>query len=52
MKPEQILALVNQLEIPYATLVLFLAITPSRISEAVAVRWPDIDGTDLSEPDI
>ncbi len=44
LKPEQVLAIVDRLEEPYATLVLFLAVTGLRISEAAAIRWEDFDG--------
>ena len=47
LKPEQVLAIVNELEEPYATFVLFLAITGLRVGEAVGVRWSDMEGTAL-----
>ncbi len=40
---EQIAALTDKLEEPYATLVLFLAATGLRIGEALAVKWTDIE---------
>lgn len=47
LKPVQVQAIVNELEEPYATFVLFLAITGLRLGEAVGVRWSDIEGTAL-----
>ncbi len=47
LKPEQVIAIAGQLEEPYATLVLFLAITGLRIGEAIAIKWSDFDGTVL-----
>lgn len=44
LKPEQVLSIAAELEEPYATLVLFLASTGLRISEAAAIRWEDFDG--------
>ena len=44
LKPEQVSPIVDRLEEPYATLVLFLAVTGLRISEAAAIRWEDFDG--------
>lgn len=44
LKPEQVVALASTLEEPYATLVLFLAATGSRISEAVGVKTTDFCG--------
>jgi integrase len=43
LKPEQVLAIASALEEPYFTLVLFLASTGLRTSEA-AIRWEDFDG--------
>ena len=39
LKPEQTRALVAKLEEPYATLVLFVAVTGLRISEAIGIKW-------------
>jgi len=47
LTPEQIVALASKLEEPYATLVLFLAITGLRISEAVGVKAEDFEGNIL-----
>jgi integrase len=47
LKPEQVLSIVDRLQEPYATFVLFLAITGLRVGEASGVRWSDIEGTDL-----
>lgn len=47
LKPEQVLSIVHRLQEPYATFVLFLAITGLRVGEASGVRWSDIEGTDL-----
>ena len=44
LTPEQINAIVNSLEEPYATLVLFITATGLRVSEAVAVKWSDFTG--------
>lgn len=41
LTPEQINAIAGKLEEPYATLVLFIAATGLRVSEAVAVKWSD-----------
>ncbi len=43
---EQIDSIVAKLEEPYATLVVFLASTGLRISEATAVKWTDIQEQD------
>src|SRR6266481_8407675 len=47
LKPEQTRALASNLEEPYATLVLFLAVTGLRISEAIGIKWSDFDGNVL-----
>jgi integrase len=44
LKPEDVLAIVRKLEEPYATLVLFLAVTGLRVGEAIAIKWSDFDG--------
>jgi integrase len=44
LQPEQVLAIAEKLEEPYTTLILFLAVTGLRISEAVGIRWEDFDG--------
>lgn len=44
LKPEEVLSISAGLEEPYSTLVLFLASTGLRISEAAAIRWEDFDG--------
>lgn len=44
LKPEQTRALVAKLEEPYATLVLFVAVTGLRISEAIGIKWTDFEG--------
>jgi integrase len=41
LTPPQIKALVDKLEEPYASLILFLAVTGLRIGEAVGVKWQD-----------
>jgi integrase len=48
LTPNQIGGIVQELEEPYATLVLFLATTGLRIGEAIAVKWSDFDGTLLT----
>ena len=47
LRPEQVLSIAGKLEEPYATLILFLAVTGLRISEAVGIRWDDFDGDTL-----
>lgn len=47
LMPEQVIAIANKLEEPYATLVLFLAVTGLRIGEAIAVKWTDFEGNTL-----
>ena len=47
LKPEQVVALASKLEEPYATLMLFLATTGLRISEAVGTQKSDFDGNVL-----
>ena len=43
LKPEQTLAIANKLDEPYATLILFLAVSGLRISEAIGIKWTDFD---------
>jgi integrase len=43
LRPEQVIALASKLEEPYSTLVLFLAATGLRISEAVGVKRQDFE---------
>jgi integrase len=43
LKWEQIVALMNEMQEPYRTLVLFLALVPKRIEEAIALRPSDLD---------
>lgn len=43
LKPQQVKAISGELCEPYATLVLFLAITGLRIGEGVAIKWSDFD---------
>jgi integrase len=47
LKPEQVLSIVARLQEPYATFVLFLAITGLRVGEASGVRWSDIENSEL-----
>lgn len=44
LKPEQVIALALKMEEPYATLVLFLAVTGLRVSEAVGTKREDFEG--------
>jgi integrase len=48
LTPEQVAAIVNRLHEPYATLVLFLAVSGLRIGEAIAVKWSDFEGDILN----
>jgi integrase len=48
LKPAQVSAIAKELEEPYSTLVLFLAVTGLRVGEAVAIKWSDFDGDVLS----
>ena len=41
---EQTIAIAGELDEPYSTLVLFLAITGLRIGEAIAIKWTDFEG--------
>jgi integrase len=47
LTPEQVKAIAEKLEEPYATLVLFLAASGLRIGEAIALRWSDFNGNVL-----
>jgi len=47
LRPEQTRALANRLEEPYSTLVLLLAVTGLRISEAIGIKWSDFEGNVL-----
>jgi integrase len=47
LKPEQVLSIAARLQEPYATFVLFLAITGLRVGEACGVKWSDIEGQEL-----
>jgi integrase len=44
LKPDQVVAIAQRLPEPYATLVLFLAITGLRIGEAIGIKWWDFEG--------
>ncbi len=44
LKPDQVVAIVQRLHEPYATLVLLLAVTGLRIGEAIGIKWSDFDG--------
>ena len=48
LRAEQVKAIAAKLPEPYATLILFLAVTGLRIGEAVAVKWADFDGEVLN----
>jgi len=44
LKPEQTIAIARRLDEPYSTLILFLAVTGLRISEAIGIKWTDFEG--------
>ncbi len=44
LKPDETIAIANRLSEPYSTLVLFLAVSGLRISEAIGIKWTDFDG--------
>jgi integrase len=44
LAPQQVIAIAERLQEPYATLVLLVAITGVRIGEASAFMWSDFDG--------
>ncbi len=44
LTPQQVVDLSERLQEPYATLVLFLAVTGLRIGEAIGIKWSDFDG--------
>jgi integrase len=44
LKPEETIAIANKLDEPYATLILFLAVSGLRISEAIGIKWSDFEG--------
>jgi integrase len=44
LSPPQTISIAEKLSEPYATLVLFLAVTGLRIGEAIAIKWSDFDG--------
>jgi integrase len=44
LTPSQTTSIAEKLSEPYATLVLFLAVTELRIGEAIAIQWSDFDG--------
>ena len=44
LSPSQTSSIAEKLSEPYATLVLFLAVTGLRIGEAIAIKWSDFDG--------
>jgi integrase len=41
---QQVISISERLEEPYATLALFLAVTGTRIGEAIGIKWSDFDG--------
>jgi len=47
LEPEQTLAIIAQLEEPYATLVLFLSLCGRRIEEAIGVKPTDLDSDNI-----
>jgi integrase len=44
LSPSQTTSIAEKLPEPYATLVLFLAVTGLRIGEAIAIKWSDFEG--------
>ena len=48
LTPEQVKAIASKLPEPYATLIIFLALTGLRIGEAIAIQWADFDGEVLN----
>ena len=44
LSPRQVVSISERLQEPYATLVLFLAVTGLRIGEAMGIEWSDFDG--------
>jgi len=44
LTPSQTTSIAEKLSEPYATLVLFLAVTGLRIGEALAIKWSDFEG--------
>ena len=44
LSPLQTTSIAEKLSEPYATLVLFLAVTGLRIGEAIAIKWSDFEG--------
>ena len=44
LSPSQTTSIAEKLSEPYATLVLFLAVTGLRIGEAIAIQWSDFEG--------
>jgi integrase len=44
LKPEETIAIASKLDEPYATLILFLAVSGLRISEAIGIKWVDFEG--------
>jgi integrase len=44
LTPVQVKAIASELPEPYATLIIFLALTGLRIGEAIAIQWTDFDG--------
>jgi integrase len=44
LSPSQTTSIAGELSEPYATLVLFLAVTGLRIGEAIAIKWSDFEG--------
>ena len=44
LKPEQTIAIARRLDEPYSTLILFLAVSGLRISEAIGIKWTDFEG--------
>ena len=44
LKPEKTISIASKLHEPYSTLILFLAVSGLRTSEAIGIKWVDFEG--------